>query len=218
MVRINLLMIIYVVLAGLCYGLSGGNLVIKTLASLGFVLQGLINVIYGYRNGCERRTFSLLLLIGLLFGMAADIALERNFMLGALLFAVGHLFYLIAYCRLIPMISRDLLPGLLIFLPTAAMVLFLPIFDFGGSMMQMICVAYAGIISGMFGKSQANYCRAPGKLTLLLLIGSGLFLFSDLMLLFGAFSDVANALFNSLCVNTYYPGQAVLAFALLYTE
>lgn len=218
MKRINILFAVYVILAGLCYDISNGNLLIKTLASGGFVLQGLLNVTYGYRSGWEKRSFALLLLIGLLFGLAADIALELDFMLGAVIFAAGHLFFIIAYCRLARLNLRDLIPGGALFLVTAAMVLFLPIFDFGGSMMLMICVAYAGIISVMFGKSLANYRSAPGKLTLLLAVGSGLFLFSDLMLLFGAFSDVAPVLFNSLCVNTYYPAQSILAYALLYTE
>lgn len=216
--RINAIFAVYVVLAGLCYDLSNGNLVIKTLASGAFVLQGLGNVIYGYRRGWGNRSFSLVMLLGLLFGLAADIALELNFMMGAAVFAVGHLLYILAYCRLYPMRISDLLPGLLIFLPAAAAVLFLPIFDFGSGMMQMICVAYAGIISLMFGKSLRNYRNAPSTLTLLLAVGSGMFLFSDLMLLFGAFSNVATVPFNSLCVNTYYPAQSILAWSLLYTE
>lgn len=218
MKRINILFAVYVVLAGLCYDLSNGNLIIKTLASGGFVLQGLVNVVCGYRRGWGRSTFSLLMLLGLIFGLAADIVLELNFMLGAVVFAVGHMLYIVAYCRLLPLKGRDLLPGAVLFLVTAAMVLFLPVFDFGSSLMQMVCVAYAGIISLMFSKSLTNWRCFPGTLTLLLAVGSGMFLFSDLMLLFGAFSNVARVLFNSLCVNTYYPAQSILAWSLLHTE
>ena len=82
--------------------------------------------------------------------------------------------------------------------------------DFGSDFMQKIVLVYALVISLMLGKAISNYSRIPGKVTKRLLIGSCLFFFSDLMLLFAFFTDVGR-IANIFCLNTYYPGQAILA-------
>lgn len=215
--RINIALAVVAIIGGLCYDTIAHNLITKTIASSAFFLQGLLNAVYGFSHKWRKQNFAVIMVSGLFFGLAADIVLEIDFLVGALVFAVGHVCYIAAYCRLLPLKMRDLLPGAFIFAVTAGMVLLLPIFDFGSMAMQMVCVIYAGIISVMFGKSLSNYRAAPGKLTKILVVGSFLFLFSDLMLLFASFADVPD-IFNSLCVNVYYPAQTLLAWSLLCTE
>lgn len=215
-IRINIILAIFTVIGGLCYDTISHNLPTKGCASFGFFLLGLINLIYGSREKYGYRSFAVLMVVGLFTGMAADIVLEINFMMGALVFAVGHIFYIIAYTRILPFKIRDLLPGLVIFAFIAGLVLFLPIFDFGGSVMQIVCVVYAAIIGIMVGKAISNYSRLPKALTKTLMIGSLLFLLSDTALLFSNFANVPDII-GSVCVNTYYPGQVVLACALLLT-
>ena len=57
--------------------------------------------------------------------------------------------------------------------------------------MEVVCVFYALIISFMLGKAVSNIIRERNILNLLIVIGSFLFFFSDLMLLFDVFANVS---------------------------
>lgn len=217
MKQINLVLGILVVIGGLCYDTIAHNLLMKGCASFGFVLLGVINLLYGNREKWGGRSFAVILVIGLLVGMAADIVLEINFMLGALVFAVGHVFYIIAYSRLYAFRVKDLIPATVLFTAITAIILFLPIFDFGGMVMKVVCIVYAAIIGVMVGKAFSNYKASSKVLTKILAVGSALFLFSDVMLLFSNFAQVPDIV-GSLCVNTYYPAQAILAYSLMCME
>ena len=83
--------------------------------------------------------------------------------------------------------------------------------------MQIVCMVYAAIIGIMCGKALSNYNRLQGSLTKALMIGSFLFLLSDVALLFSNFAQVPDII-GSVCVNSYYPAQVVLAYALLRTK
>ena len=98
-----------------------------------------------------------------------------------------------------------------IFIVTGSLILFLPIFDFGDAVMQIVCVVYALIISLMVSKAISNYKRDKNCLSLVLAIGSVLFCFSDTMLLFNYFADTPRII-NILCVTSYYIAQPVLAY------
>lgn len=216
-IRINFFLAICTVIGGLCYDTISHNLITKACSSFGFFLLGLINLVYGFREQFAYRSFSVIMVIGLFTGMVADIILEINFMLGALVFALGHIFFIIAYSRILPFHIKDCIPGLFLFAIVAALVVFLPIFDFGGITMQIVCVVYAAIIGIMCGKALSNYNRLQGSLTKALMIGSFLFLLSDVALLFSNFAQVPDII-GSVCVNSYYPAQVVLAHALLRTK
>ncbi len=213
---INILLIALVLVGDVFYILEG-TLLIKSITSAGFVLLGLFNLLYALLNKTEQKKFSIIMVIGLIFAMLGDIILEIEFIIGALLFAVGHIFYFIAYTTLVKFEWKDLIYGVCIFVPATLVILFLPIFNFGSVLMQIVCVFYAIIISCMTGKSIANYVRERNFLHLLLLLGSSLFLFSDLMLLFNVFSDVSKV-FGYLCLITYYPAECILAYSLLKTK
>lgn len=214
---LNLILGVLTALGGLCYSTIGHNLIIKTLASSMFMLMGLINLRFGFQGNWPNRMFSVIMTGGILFAMIADIVLEISFIGGAAVFAVGHICYLVAYCILLPLKWQDLIPGALVFAVVGAGILLWPIFDFGGAAMQVIVLAYAAIICAMFSKSLSNYNRNPGSLTRILALGSFMFLFSDFMLLFSSFAAVPR-IFGLLCVNVYYPAQAVLSYSLFCTE
>lgn len=214
---INILFIILIMSGGLCYNTVAHNLVTKTLASSSFFLLGLINLVFGFKNEWPKRDFASIMTAGLAITVLADVVLEIDFLIGALIFAVGHIFYMTAYCRLLPLKLKDFSVSLILFISAAALMLFAPIFDFGGPVMQTVCIVYAAIISVMFGKAFANFKRNPETITKIVFIGSFLFTFSDIMLLFEYFAD-APRIVNMLCVNTYYPAQALLAFSLSKTN
>ena len=89
----------------------------------------------------------------------------------------------------------------------------MPIFDFGGAFMQIVCVLYALIISCMLGKAVSDLITNKNIFSIIVAVGSFLFFFSDLMLLFDVFAAV-DAWAGALCLATYYPAQCLLAYSI----
>lgn len=207
--RLNLIFFLLTWAGGIVFAIQRG-LETKIPASACFLLLGCLNTGFLMKQDRARRDFSLTMLAGLFFGFLADIVLQLHFLAGAAIFALGHVCYVAAYCRLLAREHQDCLCCLGIILPSLALILFLPILDFGGNFMQAVVMVYAIVISLMTGKAWSNYRRRPSLLTKYLLIGSILFFFSDFMLLFAFFTDVGR-IANILCLITYYPGQAILA-------
>ena len=191
-----------------------GGLTTKTIASLLFVVLGFVNLIYLLRVKQKKSTSAYLMFIGLCFACLGDIFLEIQFIVGAILFAIGHVFYFVSYCKIIKFKRKDLLFSALIFVPSLCVILFVPIFDFGGVTLQILCCVYALVVSIMLGKATANFVKDKTGLNIIILIGSMLFFFSDLMLLFSVFASVSNA-FLVLCLSTYYPAEILLAHSIL---
>ena len=202
-----------VLAAALAYILYRCGMVPKGVASLGFVLIGVINLVYAVLQGTIGRKFPVLMTLGLLFCMVGDVAIDRNFIVGAALFALGHIFYCIAYCSLSKFKGKDLVPIALFFTASALLITLVPIFDFGSPLMQGICLVYALVISCMVGKAVANLVRERNIVTILLALGSILFYFSDFMLLLNIFAG-APPITDTLCLFTYFPAQCLLAHAI----
>ena len=211
------LVLISLVLVGDVFYILKGTLLIKSLTSAGFLLLGVINLVYVIKNKEENLKFCVMMVSGLLFAMLGDIILEIDFIIGALLFAVGHVLYFVAYCFVCKFNWKDLIYGACIFIPATGVILFAPIFNFGGNTLKWLCVIYAIIISCMTGKAVANFIREKSLLTIILMLGSALFLISDLMLLFSNFTDISGV-FRYLCLITYYPAECLLAHSLMHTK
>ena len=83
--------------------------------------------------------------------------------------------------------------------------------------MEALCLIYAVIISVMAGKAVMNFLRVKSRLSLILALGSVLFVISDIMILMHGFSSI-EAPFDELCVSIYYPAQCLLANAFLHAK
>ena len=210
--RFNLILAALGLLGDLLY-LNFGGLWLKGITSFGFFAQGLGNYLMcrGKTAG-ETARFSRRMVWGLLLCFAADIVINLEFMSGAVIFALGHVLYLLAYCRLGPMTNRDLKIGSGIFAFSALMLLGLPMLDFGGGLMKLVCILYALVISLMVGKALGNHLRLKQRRTLILAVGSVLFFLSDFMLLLDVFGD-GPRITIWLCLLFYYPAQCLLALA-----
>lgn len=208
---LNVILIVAVVIGDVFY-IINDDLLTKALTSVCFVALGAVNLIYAIKNKITVNKFNVLMIIGLFFAMLGDIVLDIKgmFIYGALLFAVGHIFYFLSYCQLVPFKWKDLIFGACIFIPSTLFIVLAPFFDFGGIVMELVCVFYAVIISCMVGKSISNYVGNKTLLNLLLLVGSCLFFFSDLMLLLNVFGNMPRVI-GILCLATYYPAECVLA-------
>lgn len=209
----NIIMSVLLVVADIVY-IYLGTLFTKTIASLLFVTIGFVNLIYLIKIKRIKSFSAYLLFMGLCFTCLGDVFLEIEFIVGAILFAIGHVFYFVSYCKLSKFEWKDLIYSVLIFVPSLLIILFVPIFDFGGITLQILCCVYAFVISIMVGKAISNYIRVKTKLNLIILIGSVLFFFSDFMLLFNVFSDLGR-IFGILCLATYYPAENLLAYSVL---
>ena len=209
----NLLMVLLIII-GDCLYMRTGTLLAKSLTSIAFVALGVINLVYLILNKHKDYHFPAIMLTGLVFAMLGDIILEVEFIVGAALFAIGHIFYFIAYCFLQKFKWTDLIYGVCILLPSILFITLAPIFNFGGILMEIVCVVYAIIISLMVGKSLANFIRERNWQNLIIMIGSILFFFSDLMLLLNVFASISSIV-GTLCLATYYPAECLLAYSII---
>lgn len=209
---LNITLILAVILGDICY-ITLGGLAVKATTSIFFVLLGLVNLSYAILAK-QPLKFPMIMAVGLCFAMLGDILLNIEFIVGALFFAVGHIWFFIAYNFLQKFKLTDFIYGLAIFVPAIVFILCMPFLDFGGLLMQVIVVCYALIISLMVGKSIANLVQQPNCQNILIVIGSILFFFSDLMLLLNVFGNLS-PVFDVLCLATYYPAECILATAIL---
>lgn len=207
---LNIALMLSIALGDICYITLGGTLV-KGITSGLFVLLGLVNLTYVL---LQKRTlkFPIIMTVGLVFAMLGDILLNVEFIVGAIFFAIGHVWYFVAYSFVAKFKLSDLSYGIAIFIPSVLFILLMPIFDFNGVLMQIVCVVYALIISFMVGKALANLIAHQNCRNILLAVGSILFFFSDLMLLLNVFGDLSRA-FDVLCLATYYPAECLLGLA-----
>ena len=210
---LNIILALATVAVMLIYRHFGGVL-LKGAASFCFVAMGIANLIFAILNKSKYIKYAIVLLVGLAVACVADVVLNLNFMIGAVVFAVGHVFYFVAYTMLYNFKWSDLIAAAVIFVPSCLVILLVPIFDFGGILMQIVCIVYALIISCMLGKAISNLIRERSFTNALIVLGSALFFFSDLMLLFDVFAATEAAIFGILCMVTYWPGQALLAYTI----
>ena len=206
----NAFMLILILIFDVWY-MFGGGLFAKSIASLMFVGAGLINLVYCRRKETNVK-FPVWMMVALTCAMLGDIFLVLNFYLGTALFAVAHIFYFVSYSMLEKVNRRDFIFGLSISVIAISIILWIPFLDFGGAIMQGVCCTYAIIISFMVGKAISNLLKEKNHVNIIIVIGSILFFFSDLMLMLDLFGNIPAA--SYLCLGTYYPAQFLLAFSL----
>jgi len=208
-----------VLAAAVCVGnyllLSPDGGATKAFCSACLAALGCANTLYVLLRG-GRKGFALMMAAGLLLAMAGDLAIGRSFVLGAALFAAGHICFGLAGCLLYKPGWMDGACAALIFVPAAAYMVLSKALAFRPAYLQWVCVGYALIIALMSGKLLGNFWRSPGLLAGILLAGSLLFCFSDFMLMMGRFSRYDGA-FGTLCMAFYYPAEILLAHSVFHS-
>lgn len=190
-----------------------GAFSVKIVTSLAFTLMGIVNLTYLVLSGHKDLKFSAVMVGGLTFAMLGDVILEIHFIVGAALFAVGHVLFFLSYCFLRKPSLFDFLLGGVIMILAVLFITLAPIFNFSNDVvMEIVCVVYAAVISLMVGKAIGDFVKLKSWLTFAIALGSLLFFFSDLMLLLNVFSTV-KAYVGALCLATYYPAECLLAFS-----
>ena len=211
---INLLLLAGSILCLIDYVMPGGWAT-KGMTSSWFVIIGLVNLFYALMKKASKISFVLIIAIGLILGMLADIMLGRNFILGIVLFALGHIAYLIGFFLLTKPNRRDIIYSVPVVIVSVAAVIGTPFIQINDPLLEKMLIGYAIVIGAMLGKAISNYCVDKAVTYKLILLGSAMFWFSDLMLaanMFGNGGDTASLL----CCFTYWPGQCLLAYALYH--
>lgn len=187
----------------------------KWLASTSFVILAIVNFLYVKKHNAEKIKVAMLMLIGMIMAMGGDVSINFNFIVGAVVFAMGHIFYWITYCAIEKIRKSDLLLTLGLLLAILALLFLTPIFNFGDVATAMVATAYCVIISMMTAKGVMNVCRCKTKTNIFFACGSVMFLISDLMLVLNLFANTSDITFI-LCHSIYFPGQWVLAHGMFY--
>ncbi len=199
------------------------SVTIKTITSVFFVAAGF----FAAKDRNKWSTYTKLIFAGLVFGFLGDFLLGLDFLgtiwfiTGVVAFAVGHIFYIVAFSKVLPLRWYNFLPGAL-FLPFFLfLVIVVGMFDFNGLFPAVII--YSLILAFMLGKSIgfASYLKGKdkvfGKYTL---FGAILFAISDFILLFIFFAiavknnSLLSRILSIMCLLTYYSGQGLIALSL----
>ena len=191
-----------------------GSLSMKSRTALCFVSIGLANVTYTACTHPRKLAAPLVLCFGLMLAMAGDLLLSKHFILGAGLFAAGHVLYAVAmYIRQRFALLDALMSGV-VFLVALAVLTCTPKLTFSEPIFGIVCYAYAVIISAMAGKAISGLMRERTLANCLLALGGILFFFSDVMLVLNWFAG-AGRWASTACLYTYFPGQGLLATSIL---
>lgn len=197
----------------LIYYDSHRSMLLKGITSLWFVCLGLVNILYS--KNMKNKTYLILIEIGLFLGMCADVFLWVSLILSIIFFAVGHLFYILAFLKLDKFKIKDLKIILLIACISIFFVFISGFITINDPIIYVLIIGYTFIISFMLGKSIMIYIRKKTLSSLIACIGCALFWFSDLMLGLDMFGNV-NEIVGQLCVYTYWPAQNILAYSLYH--
>ncbi len=213
----NIIFGILILVATICFKqLNVNKYITKSIASGLFVLCGAVNLYFLFKNHKGEGIWKgIILLTGLAFAAAGDIVLIDHFVMGAVLFAIGHVFFLVYFCLLQKFHVMDFILAGLLILVALLVILLYPKFEFDG--LKMVVVIYAIVISCMLAKAIGNYFNFKNTPNLITMLGAFLFFFSDLMLLFYVFAGNVE-IFDYFCIYTYYPAEFMLALSILLNK
>lgn len=210
----NIILLVLAMTCLLYYDYEGG-LWLKGVTSAWFALLGFVNLIYARKMNCKNFRFACLMELALFLGMAADVLLGIHFMVGTIVFALGHVGYCVAFYALEKFNRRDLYMILPIGTVSLYVLLATPYIQVEDPVMKIILILYAVVISCMLGKAISNLLAKRTPARWLIAIGSTLFWFSDLMLALNLFGDGGH-LASFLCLYSYWPGQSILAHSVFH--
>lgn len=211
--RINVFLFMTLLVGTVVYQIVGGKTVQLSTSSM-FVLMGVVNLIFAVKHRKKNLKFYISMAMALALCMLGDAMLRIDFVLGAATFATGHLGFLISYYFLQKAKKWDFIIGGILFGLVGSFIGFCPLLVFSDAYMKWVSLAYAFIISMMVGKAVSNYMSDKKKSRLFMAIGSGMFFFSDFMLLCNWFMETGS-ITRKLCMMTYFPALGVIALGVL---
>ena len=208
---LNTIVFFVTLVTALIYHANGGIL-LKAFTSFGFLFIGVINLIYAIICKADVFKYPAVITCGLLLSFTGDVLINYNFIIGAILFALGHILYLVAYCLNLRFNKKDFLIGIVLFAISSLTILLCKELVFNSVVMKLVCIVYALVISATLGKAFGNFINSKSLTSFTAAIGTLLFFISDVALLFYMFAG-ASEIPNTICLFTYVPGQCIIAFS-----
>lgn len=214
MLTLNVCVITLICILNYFYQSNGFDFTLKCVCSGLFAALGVANLVYARKTKETHGKFYIFMALGLVFAFLGDYLIGYDFIVGAATFALGHVFFVIAYCFLQKMQKLDLTVSGALFACCLIFLLFCPLLSFDVPVFRIVCIVYALIISTMLGKAIGNFVREKNTFTGTIAAASALFFFSDLMLVFDWFIGLWSWTDHA-CMGTYYPALCLLAFSMI---
>lgn len=211
---INIVITIMVFIGNCFYQSLRFNYVLKIICSSGFALIGIINMAYAYKRIANKKVL-LFMAFALIFAFLGDVAINPNFILGVIFFALGHVFFVTSYLVYRKLDRLDAILSICLGIFSVGFILVFSYIVFDVAVLKYVVIVYAVIISVMVAKSVGNAIREKDMFTGMIAIGSILFFISDMMLLLAWFSTIEGRWTSNVCMGTYYPGLCLLAGAMV---
>ena len=207
---VNVIITIAVFVGNYFYQSLGFSYPIKIMCSSGFAIMGIVNMLYA-RKVLENKKTMTFMTLGLVFAFLGDVAINPNFILGVIFFALGHVFFVVAYLSYRELEKIDVILSGALATFAIGFILIFPYILFNVEALKYVVLAYAAIISMMVGKSVGNAIKDKSMFTGMIAIGSILFFISDMMLLLAWFSTIEGRWTSNVCMAAYYPALCLLA-------
>ena len=214
MLTLNVCVITLICILNYFYQSNGFDFTLKCVCSGLFAALGVANLVYARKTKETHGKFYIFMALGLVFAFLGDYLIGYDFIVGAATFALGHVFFVIAYCFLQKMQKLDLIVSGALFACCLIFLLFCPLLNFDVPVFRVVCVIYALIISTMLGKAIGNCVHDKNAVTGTIAAASALFFFSDLMLVFDWFIGLWSWTDHA-CMGTYYPALCLLALSMI---
>lgn len=188
--------------------------ILKGLASLCFVLLGLLN-----SSGTK---IAERIVWGLLIGCVADVLLNLRmvfpkkgqaiFLIGILVFLSGHILYLTA---VFPMCQEKMVCVIAAVILTALLMAWIFRQITAKPAFKIFGVVYIGAIMMLNCVAADNLMAMPSAFSAIFFAGSILFLVSDIVLILNTFGSEFRQSLRNTNIGLYYAGQLLLAMSLL---
>jgi uncharacterized membrane protein YhhN len=187
--------------------------IFKPISSALFVLVALLSLL----TPNARLEYTLWITVGLLFGLGGDVALmlpgKKPFLIGLVLFLVGHLVYAVVWTVLNGWHSQDLISAALLLLAAALVFVYLRP---GLGSMQGPVALYILVICFMVNRAISTFYGSYFSVTQawLIVLGAVLFWLSDLVLAVNRFRRPLK--WEAAGLFLYYGGQLLIALSPSY--
>jgi len=188
--------------------------ILKGLASLCFVITGIL-----CSNGSD---IAKMIVQGLAVGCVADVLLNLRlvfkekgqaiFLVGILVFLIGHIIYLAA---VFPLSLNGLLCVVIGIILTALLMVWIFKQITAKKAFKIFGIVYIGAIMLLNTVAIGNLFAAPSVFTRRFAAGAVLFLVSDIVLILNTFGEKTRQSLRNTNISLYYAGQLLIALSLL---
>lgn len=195
-------------------------LMMKTLASIGFVSVAISAFIYGNGDG----EYFKFILCGLILGLIGDVALalravyeekkDKYFIIGLGAFLLGHIAYSIEFAKISSITLIEIIIAAII---VTLFVIFGKLVKLQYGNMKPFVIGYMCVISIMVVKAVSIAITIGiSEANMLIAVGAVLFAISDMILAFIYFWNRKVKVLSPLNLITYYGGQLLIALSILF--